>query len=735
MLVVDMPYFVSKSNSMKKILILLYFVGTSLIAKTQAKDSVNRDSLKNILLKEVTVTNNTPSVTVKLDKVVLNVETMANAAGLNALELLRQAPGVIVDGQDNVKMSGKNGIQILLDGRLQTLSSQQIISLLKGTNAANVKSIEIIANPSAKYDSAGTAGIINIVFKKSNQKGVSGNITAGYQQMQNYRQNSAFNLNLKQGKFNAYANANFDNSLQNTKVQSKRSFSTKSFEQVGIEKQGYSNPGIRSGITYEINERHRLGALFNYQNIWDDFPSIATTAVNDASNPDLLNTNTIANLTENRFAYNLNYQFTSKNKTTLTIDADQLTYTSTLGNQVNNSFKNTPIITDFKNDTETKINLTAIKADIISHFGKTNIETGVKFSSSQTNNLLQAYQYNNSALSIFQFNDFNYHENNYATYINLNRALGKWSFQTGLRAEFTKMKGISTNELQRATNLPDTTYLNLFPSIFISYQFDEKQSLGFSYNKRINRPSFQDQNPYLYRTDFYYANQGNPLLLPQFTKTFEINYTFNQQTQVKLNFNQTRDLIEIISTQKGDQILTLPINAGKRSFINLSISSPAKFNKSWNIYYTAEPYYQFYKADLSKYSGLTKIDNGGFGFNGYLSNNFTFSKTLKGSLSSWFNYASRSSIYATKPIYSIDVALKKQLLADKLNMTLAFRDILNTQRWKQKMILGDINQTNSRKWESSGAYVALSYNFGNGKIKASNEREKTEQQQRIKQRN
>lgn len=733
--VVDTPYFVSKLNNMKKILTILYLIGISLTAKTQIKDTLTRDSLKKILLQQVVVTNQTPPIAIKLDKVVLNVEAMVNAAGLNALELLRQAPGVTVDGQDNVKMSGKSGIQILLDGRLQTLSNQQIISLLKGTNSATIKSIEIIANPSAKYDAAGNAGIINIIFKKSDRKGTSGNITAGYQQMQNYRQNSAFNLNIKQGKFSMYTNANFDNSLQNTKVQSTRLLTIKSFEQTGIEKQGYSNPGIRTGITYELNEHHKMGVLFNYQRIWDDFPSTVNTIVNNTENPDLLTTSTLANLTENRFAYNLNYQFISKNKTTLTIDADQLTYNSILGNQVNNSFKNSAIRTNFANDTKTKISLAGIKADVTSTIGRINIETGVKFSSSQTNNVLNAYQYNTTGQSIFQFNDFDYHENNYAVYASLNRTFGNWSLQAGLRAELTQMKGISINELQQLANLPDTTYLNLFPTTFISYQFNEKQSLGFSFSRRINRPSFQDQNPYHYRTDFYYSNQGNPLLLPQFTQTFEISYTFNRQTQIKLNFNQTRDLIEVISTQKGDQTLTLPVNAGKRSFVNVSISSPAQLTKFWSIYYTAEPYYQFYRADLSGYSGLTKINNGGFGFNSYLSNNFTFSKTLKGSLSSWFNYASRSSIYATKPIYSIDVALKKQLLANKLNMTLAFRDILNTQRWEQTMVLGDVNQTSIRKWESRGAYVAMSYNFGNGKIKSTSEKEKTEEQQRIKQRN
>ncbi len=718
---------------MKKFTIVISLIALTITAKTQVKDSVIQDSLKRVLLNQVNITLNSPEVIIKNDKILLNVEKMVNASGLNALELLRQSPGVTIDGQDNVKISGKNGIQILLDGRLQTLSSQQIISLLKGTSAANIKSIEVIANPSAKYDAAGNAGIINIIFKKSEKKGTSGNLTAGYQQMQNYRQNSALNFNFKKANFSIYTNANYDNSLQNTKVQSLRLLTTKSLAQSGIEEQGYSNPGIRTGVEFKINERHQVGALINFQRIWDDFPSNATTAINDVNSPDLLTTNTLANLTENKFAYNLNYQYSGKKNTTLTIDADQLTYKSILDNEVTNLFISSVNKTNFSNNTVTNINLSSIKADFTANLAKTNIETGIKFSSSQTNNLLNAEQVQNGS-SLAQFNLFDYKEKNYAAYASLNSILNKWSLQLGLRAEITEMKGLSINELQQQTNLPDTIYLNLFPTVFLSFKINDKESLGFSYNRRINRPSFQDQNPYTYRTDFYYTNQGNPLLLPQFTQTFEVNYTFNRQTQLKLNFNQTKDLIEMISSQKGDQTLTLPTNAGRRSFLNISISSPAKIAKYWSIYYTLEPYYQFYKADLKQY-GLTAINNGGFGLNSFLSNNFTFSKTLKGSLNGWFNYASRSSIYATKPIYSIDAAIKKQFLDAKLIFTLAYRDILNTQRWEQTIALGNVNQTSSRKWESRGTYLAMSYNFGNGKIKAKDEKEKSEEQLRIRKRN
>ncbi|WP_157960855.1 outer membrane beta-barrel protein [Nubsella zeaxanthinifaciens] len=717
---------------MKKLLLLII---SAISLPTYSKAQQKVDTTKTTTLQQVLVNATPPPITIKTDKIILNVDKNTNAVGLNALELLRQAPGVTVDGQDQVKMSGKTGIQVLVDGRLQSLTSQQIVSLLKGTNAANIKSIEIIANPSAKYDAAGNAGIINIVLKKSEQNGLSGSLTAGYQQMKNYRQNSAFNLNFKQNKVLLFANANFDNSLQNTQVNSSRITSDNTFDQQGIEKQGYSNPGMRTGIQYKIDESHQVGALFNYQQVWDDFPSAASTNIYHINQlADQLTTVTQANLTENRWAYNLNYQYTSKRKTTFSIDADQLNYNADLTNAVSNVFLYNTTTENFEASTKTQISLSSIKADATFSLQNINVESGLKYSASTTKTSLGALQTNNQGYALAQRNQFNFREDNYAAYINLSKNIGKWNVQAGLRTELTALQR-KTLLAPTTNNLPDTNYVNFFPNLFLRRQLNQKISIGFAYNTRITRPSFQDQNPYQYRTDYYFSNQGNPLLLPQISQSLTADITLNGQTQIKLGYSSTSNLIEIISTQQNDQTLTLPVNAGTRSMLNLSISSPAQIARFWNIYYSAEPYYQFYNADLSSYNGLAKINNGGFGFNAYLSNTLVISNTLKGSISWWFNYASRSSIYSTKPISSIDLSMKKQLLADKLSLTFAYRDILNTQRWQQSIFLGNVNQTSLRKWESSGAYLALSYAFGNGKIKSASQKDKSDEQLRIKARN
>jgi hypothetical protein len=717
---------------MKKLLLSVTLLSSLFI---YAFGQQKTDTTKTTLLQQVVVSTTPPPISIKTDKIILNVDKNANAVGLNALELLRQAPGVNVDGQENVKISGKTGIQVLIDGRLQSLNSQQIIALLKATNAANIKSIEVIANPSAKYDAAGNAGIINIILKKSEQNGLSGNVTAGYQQMENYRQNSAFNLNLKKNNLLVYVNGNFDNSLQSTNVTTNRFANGKLFAQQGVEKQGYSNPGVRTGLQYQFSEKHQLGALFSYQQVWDDFPSNATTQIINSNNiADQLSTITRANLTENRWAYHLNYQFTGRDKTSFSIDADQLNYQSNLSNTVANTFIYNPTVEDFDASTQTQISLSALKADATFNLNNLNLEAGAKYSASITKTNLEALQSNNQGYMLAQGNQFNFRENNYAAYINLSKTLDKWNIQAGFRTEITALKR-QTLLAQAPNRLPDTSYTNFFPNIFIRRQVSDKVAVGFAYNTRIGRPSFQDQNPYQYRTDYYFSNQGNPLLLPQLTQSFAMDLTLNGQTQIKLSYSITNNLIEFISTQQNEQTLTLPVNAGDRSMLNLSISSPVKLARFWNIYYSAEPYYQFYNANLSNYSGLTAINNGGLGLNTYLSNNITITKTLKGSISWWFNYASRSSIYSTKPISSVDLAIKKQLMSDKLSLSFAYRDVFNTQRWQQSILLGSVNQTSLRKWESSGAYFAFSYAFGNGKIKSAASKDKSEEQLRIKARN
>ncbi|MFC4210908.1 outer membrane beta-barrel protein [Pedobacter lithocola] len=720
---------------MKLILTILFscFIYLSAIAQKPDSNAVKTDTLKSYTLKDVNIKSLTPILQVKLDRTQLNVDAMPNAVGLNALELLRQMPGVTVDGQDNVKISGKNGVQVLLDGRIQTLNAQQLSALLKATSASNLKTIEVISNPSAKYDAAGNAGIINLVFKKSGAYGTSGSLTAGYQKMDNYRQNGAFNLNNKGKTFTFFINGNLDNSLQFTKVNSNRILADKILAQNGLEKQGYSNSMARAGLEYIITEKHKIGLITNFQRTWDDFPSQANTQI-IGSMADLLLTNTLVNLTENRFSNNINYQFQGKNESKLQAEIDQMYYKSHLSNKVDNLFANTGLTSLFNIDTKSTINLLSGKVDYSRKIDKGNFESGLKFSSSKTENALRGFQ-NGSGTIVNQFNNFSYSEKIAAVYGSYERSYGKFNIKAGLRAEYTKMKGLSVNETGFETALPDTSYLNVFPTLFLRYQFNEKNSIGFAYSRRLNRPSFQDQNPYIYRTDFYYASQGNPLLLPQFTHNFEFNYSFDGQRQLKLNFNSTRDLIEFVRTQQGDQTLELPVNAGIRSFLNISLSTPFTFFKIWSGYFSAEPYYQFYKADLTKYNGLASINRGGAGFNGYISNTFNLGKNWKAGLSSWFNYASRSSIYSTKAIYSVDLSLKKSFINDRLNLNIAMRDVFNTQRWEQTAIIGQINQTNSRKWESRGLYLGLSYNFGNKKIKSiGTDKSKTEEQERIKSR-
>jgi len=720
---------------MKKTITYLIMLLCGLTVNAQDSSSVKKDSLKIYNLKDITVKSSVPVIKVKTDKIVLNVEAVPNAAGLNALELLRQMPGVTIDGQEQVKISGKNGVQVLLDGRIQTLNAQQLTALLKGTSSASLKNIEVISNPSAKYDAAGNAGIINLVFKTSGAYGTSGNLTAGYQKMEHYRQNSAINLNHKGTKWSAFLNGNLDNSLQFTKVNSNRILPEKIFDQNGIEKQGYSNSVARTGVNFEFDKKNKIGLILNYQRTWDDFPSQANTAIT-GNTADVLFTNTFANLTENRLSTNLNYQYVAKNESKLNMEFDWMRYSSNLNNSVDNSFERSVLKTSFKNDTKSTINLFSAKADYSKAVWKGNLESGLKFSNSQTANQLRGGQSEiTSGAPVNFYNDFDYNEKIAAAYVNFDRSFGKFNVQTGFRGEYTKMLGLSVNETGQKTALPDTSYLNIFPSLFLRYQLTEKNSLGFAYSKRVNRSSFQDQDPYVYRTDFFYASQGNPLLLPQFTQSFELDYTFDGQRQLKVNYNSTRDLIEFVQTQSGDQTTALPVNAGTRSYLNISLSTPFKLFKIWDGYFSAEPYYQFYKADLSAYNGLAMISNGGPGFNGYLSNTFDLGKKWKSGVSTWFNYASRSSIYSTAAIYSIDFTLKKTLFNDKLNINLAMRDIFNTQKWAQTVRVGQINQSSLRKWESRGLYIGLNYNFGNTKVKNLGAKGvKTDEQERIKSR-
>lgn len=725
---------------MKSILLLtLLFVHTLHAQKKDSTTTFNRTKT----LERIVITSNRPFIELQIDKTVINVQADINAIGSSALEILQKAPGINITADDAINMSGKAGVNVMIDGRSTQMGSKELTNFLRSLPGSTIDKIELITNPSSRFDAQGNAGIINIRLNKNKIKGTNGNITAGYTQQQHYRSNASFNINHRQGKINVFANAGINNNLQHTDGYINRIVAlgntVKNFDNTTVDIDRNIDYNTRAGIDFYVNTKSTLGILFSSNSSWNPFNTPGKTNISSNGVIDSSLTTTNDNLYKNdRYNTNLNYKYEDTLGNELNIDADY-TY-----------FKNTNITnlaTDFldKNfnkynntandlDVETNINIYAVKVDYIRQLQKIKgkIETGFKMSEVSTGNNLFATSLAGGIMKADtgRSNEFSYKENIYATYANFGQQIKKFEYQVGLRLEKSVMKGTSLDLKSNIINNPDTNYVNLFPTAFISYKIDDKNMFAFSYSRRINRPNYQSLNPFETIYDIYTSEKGNPYLRPQYTNNFEIKYTYRYALNVSIGYNYTKDYSQIITTQTGQQTLGTIDNIGSLDNAYLNISAPLPITKWWEGYANITVFYNHYKGVLP--NGI--VNEKAIGMNYYIQQNFKLGKGWSTQASSWFNAATQQAIFKTSSLGSLDLGIKKNILKDKGSLRLTFNDVFNTQRWKQTVQFANMDFIYNRKWESRGIRLQFSWSFGKGKYKT-RLRETNEDADRIKTKN
>lgn len=510
------------------------------------------DTLNSKKIDSITVISKKPRIQVLVDKTVLNVDNMLSTAGQNALDVLKSAPGVVVDGNDNIKMNGSAGVTILIDGRNTYMSAQDIANLLKTIEANNIKDIELISNPSAKYDAAGNAGIINIKLKKSITNGVNGNISANYQQSVHARKGINASFNVRKNKFNWFSTVSVKDNEQNTIANNERTSLQKQYIQKSIENDRFSSNLLRSGLDYTINKKNTIGVLWMANNYKSTMDNNSQTLVQQLNAPDTsIITRSLAPFVTKRNNWNFNYKYNSTKGEELNFDADYTNFVSSLYNTVDNAaFANTNVKynnNSNQNNADVAIKILSAKLDYSLKINdKINIDAGLKTVFTNTNNALEVLNAsnNNWLKDTGKTNTFHYNENINAAYFNYNVSLKKLTIQAGLRAENTNIVATSTNLKNEKITNPDTSYTNLFPTLFVQYNLNNKHQLGFNYGKRIDRPSYQDQNPFIYVLDAFNSEVGNPYLLPQISHSVELSYTYKYATNAKLKYTQTSNYID-----------------------------------------------------------------------------------------------------------------------------------------------------------------------------------------------
>jgi hypothetical protein len=694
-------------------------------------------------LQDVTVTSKKPMVEVKADKTILNVEGTINSAGSDALELLRKAPGVLLDKDDNISLAGKNGVKVYIDGKITPLSGADLAAYLKNIQSNEIESIEIITNPSAKYDAAGNAGIINIRLKKNKAFGTNGSLNLGYGIAINPRYNTGVALNHRNKKINVFGNFNYNRNKNQNIFKLYREQLDTIFSQVNNGLSHNENRNFKAGLDYFINNKHTVGVLVNgsfgnNENLTDSKTPIVykPTGITDR----ILTANNTSIADRDNANFNINYRFADPAGHELNVDADYGIYRIRTDQMQPNIYYSPDMSTELSRSiynfiSPTDINIYTLKSDYEQKYKGGKLGFGLKISEVNTANNFGRYNvYNNGKiLDINRSNQFNYDENINAAYINFNKAYPKkgFMFQTGLRMENTNNNGDSyalnnDGSVNYSTKKTiERHYTGLFPSASVTFNKKPTNQWSFSYSRRIDRPAYQDLNPFEFKLDEYTFQKGNTELRPQYTNIVSVTNIYKYKLTTSLSYSHVADVFtQIVDTLEKSKAFLTKKNLATQNIVNLSVSYPFTY-KNYSFFGNMNTYYSHYVADFGGGNRVINLDV--FSYNFFMQNSLKFGKKKKkdwtAELSGFYNAPSLwQGTFKSKSIYGVDAGVQKTIFKGNGNMRIAVSDIFHTQKFAGTSNFAGQYLRVSGSNESRQLRLSLTYRFGNNLVKASRNR-------------
>ena len=686
-------------------------------------------------LSGVNIVHTKPLIERQIDKTVLNIENSILATGNTALEILQKAPGVTVDKDGNISLRGKKGVTVMLDGKPTYLSSEQLANLLRSTEGNAVQTIELITNPSAKYDAAGNSGVINIKLKKNRSYGTNGSITAGGGYGRYYKANGGLSLNHREKKFNVFGEYNFgrnkrDHDLDITRVNSTAEDQTY-FDQTSHSIGKRRNGNYKAGLDYFINDKNTIGAVVSgYRSTGDNTVDVLTKISSQAgAKPD----SSVVASNPNQYkytgiTYNLNYKGTIDTAgQEINADIDYARYAGDQNNDYINNYLNaggqpykSPYI--FRNATPSVVKIKAAKVDYTYPFTKTmKLEAGLKSSIVNTDNVSVFDNYLNNTWQndLTRSDHFIYDENVNAGYLNFNKAFKSTTVQIGLRAEQTNSKGNSLT----AQKISERHYFDLFPSLFINRVLSKNHEMGFSYSRRIDRPDYESLNPFVFFVDLYTYSIGNPFLNPQYTNSFEVSYSYKKTLNATLGYSHTSNAITrvLLSDTIKKTLFISYQNLAVKNAYNLNINSPLTIFKWWTTNNNMTIFYnEFSTPNLLG----VPYKSGKLAVNFNTNHTFTVTPTVNVEMAGYYQSSTVEGTLEMRPQYGFDLGLKKSFANKKFNVKLSANDIFKLQRWRIESALPSQNYKVDERNESRVFRVSCTYRFGSSDIKGARQRSK-----------
>ncbi len=683
-------------------------------------------------LQGVTVVSKKPMIEVKADKTIFNVEASINASGSNALELLQKSPGVQVDNNDNISMKGKTGVRVYVDGKMMQLDTKDLAAYLKSINSNDIEAIEMISNPSAKYDASGNAGIVNIRLKKNKKFGTNGSVNLGLVQGFTPKGNGSLNLNYRDKKINLFGNAGGNIGINRNELNLYRIQKDTLYDQESVMKNDDKSVNIKAGVDYFINNKNTIGILAT--------TNFANSNANNAGgtyiyyNPTnvfvkkLEAFNTIPGKRTNS-NFNINYRYADTSGREINFDADYGLFRGTGRSYQPNNYYNASNVFLYsvtnRNYTPTDIDIYTAKLDIEQRLGKGKLGFGAKTSFVTTKNTFDFFN-DIAGVTIKQLsrsNSFSYKENVNAAYVNYQRQLNeKWSLQTGLRMEQTTSDGNLTRAdgIVQPDNRVKRNYVDFFPSAAFTWNINQKHALNLTYSRRIDRPTYQDLNPFENKLDELTYEKGNAFLRPQYTDNVEMTHTFMGFINTTIGYSYVKDYATQATDTSDNATFVQQKNLAQQQIVSFNIGAPTPIKKWWNGYINLWYNKQFFEGKIGENKVKEKVPS----YGAYLQQSFTLGKDYSAEISGWFNGPSVwGGTWKTKPQGAVDLGLQKQILKKAGSIKIAATDIFHTAPWSAISDFGGVYIRGGGNWESQTVRVSFSYRFGSAQIKSSRDRQ------------
>ncbi len=678
-------------------------------------------------LSEVKITASKPLIERHFDKLVMNVENSILAAGNSAWDVLGKAPGVQADQNDQLSLKGRSGVVVMIDGKRSPLAGADLANYLRSLSSETIQKIELISNPSARYDAQGSSGIIDIRLIKDKRSGTHATLTLAYGQGKFPKTNNGVTFNHSSKKINLFGNysfayrENFNNLILYRQFIENGVFAG-AYDQDNFIKFNQKSQIGRLGMDYKISGKTDIGMVLNANRLRFSPRGHNKSFVINQNRIAASKFETINKSEDNWHDWGLNLNLTHKFDSTgkeLRANLDYAPY----GNETVQNFttQNYTLASQptgnpylLHGDIGGRLKIYSAKVDYVHPIKKIlNLEFGIKSSYVQADNNLKFYNRSNgeNLFDSTKSNHFIYSENINAAYVNGSMQKNKWMLQAGLRLENTHVRG-----QQVVTGTTFTrNYTNLFPSGMAAYTFNPKNETSLSISRRLNRPSYNQLNPFKFFLDPTTFKEGNPYLKPMYSWNFELTHTLMQKYSVQLGYSHTADnIVTVLAPVEGLERITVQTEKNLNSFdyYGVSFEIPLTILKKWQSSNSLNIYYGFYRGNLAN----TQLSNGNVCVTLNSVNTIQFTNGFSAEISGNFRSREIYGFMDVRPTGYITAGFQKHLLDKKATIKLTINDIFYTNRSRASTIFSGYIENFHVKRDTRVAVLNLTYRFGNGSL-------------------